>query len=512
MAYTASFQNGGKPNFEHNRREENTIKKQTYSSVNLEEKHITLIDENPEDFYRKTFGRALEEMNKKNRGKHNDRVMTIKSYIAKLQMDEVIYQEKKKAIYRDRSLSQKERKKALSKLGYHPGKFVYEAIFCIGNTDTVPKKGTPERAEWDRLAIEIYKDIVKQWQAKNPNIHLVGAYIHADEAGAPHLHLDYVPVAHDLKRGMKTAPSLSNALMQQGIEKGDHTYTTQMRWQDKMRDWLCELCQEHGIEAAWEDRRRSGNLELKEHRLDIIAYKEKQLRKHHDKTRNYENKIADYESRLAGQRKLSAQFNNNINAAKEVLSNLRNDIKTEEENKKKYQDRLKEVMANGNRALELRKSEVEEATNKLEETNKAIDEAKKTLELKTAEITSADETLTELNNAIKRAEHLRDEYDKQSAFIAKTIQDVKEDNFDYIEEIRLQAELKLLKDKEQIRKEYRQIVKKLVDENTKNIFGNFLQDFDALDRVYKDKINDCYTVNGFNPPYAPQNVGIEEER
>ncbi len=376
MAYTASFQNGGKPNFEHNRRDENTIKKQTYSSVNLEEKHITLIDENPEDFYKKTFGRALEEMNKKNRGKHNDRIMTMEQYLEKIKIDEVIYREKKKAIYRDRSLSQKERKKALSKLGYHPGKFVYEAIFCIGNTDTVPKKGTPERAEWDRLAIEVYKDIVKQWQLENPNIHLVGAYIHADEAGAPHLHLDYVPVAHELKRGMKTAPSLSNALMQQGIEKGDHTYTTQMRWQDKMRDWLVDICAQYGIEAAWEDRRRSGNLELKEHRLDIIAYKEKQLRKQHDKTRNYEIKIADYESRLNDKRKQFAKISQDVEVAID------------------YKKKIKEE----NRILDEKNLEKSETIASLEYIVDELDQKRKRI------IGQKNELSTELNNIKDRIE------------------------------------------------------------------------------------------------------------
>ena len=44
-------------------------------------------------------------------------------------------------------------------------------------------------------------EYVNTFEQRNPNLKLIGAYIHMDEA-SPHLHLDYVPVAHGYKRGL----------------------------------------------------------------------------------------------------------------------------------------------------------------------------------------------------------------------------------------------------------------------------------------------------------------------
>ena len=49
---------------------------------------------------------------------------------------------------------------------------------------------------------------VEGFEERNPNLKLIGAYIHMDEA-SPHLHLDYVPVAHGYSRGLETRNSLT---------------------------------------------------------------------------------------------------------------------------------------------------------------------------------------------------------------------------------------------------------------------------------------------------------------
>ena len=46
------------------------------------------------------------------------------------------------------------------------------------------------------------------WAERNPNLHLIGAYIHCDEPdGTVHLHCDYIPVA-ECSRGMSIQNSL----------------------------------------------------------------------------------------------------------------------------------------------------------------------------------------------------------------------------------------------------------------------------------------------------------------
>lgn len=63
------------------------------------------------------------------------------------------------------------------------------------------------------------QEFVSTWQERNPNLELIGAYYHADEQGEPHIHLDYIPVAHGYKRGLETQTGLVKALQEQGFEK-----------------------------------------------------------------------------------------------------------------------------------------------------------------------------------------------------------------------------------------------------------------------------------------------------
>ena len=57
---------------------------------------------------------------------------------------------------------------------------------------------------------------VKGFEERNPNLKLIGAYIHMDEA-SPHLHLDYIPVAKGYTRGLETRNSLDKAMEANGL-------------------------------------------------------------------------------------------------------------------------------------------------------------------------------------------------------------------------------------------------------------------------------------------------------
>ena len=69
-----------------------------------------------------------------------------------------------------------------------------------------------------------------------------------DEA-TPHLHLDYIPVAHGYKKGLKTRNSLTKALQEMGIVPANSkTDTETMHWQERERAYLTDLCRDRGIE------------------------------------------------------------------------------------------------------------------------------------------------------------------------------------------------------------------------------------------------------------------------
>ena len=99
----------------------------------------------------------------------------------------------------------------------------------------------------DQTAKGIMQDFVQGWKKANPNLELVGAYYHADEEGKnPHVHLDYIPVAHGYKRGMDTQCGLVKALGEMGLHtKGK--LTAQIQWEQQENARLEELCRDRGL-------------------------------------------------------------------------------------------------------------------------------------------------------------------------------------------------------------------------------------------------------------------------
>jgi len=92
------------------------------------------------------------------------------------------------------------------------------------------------------------KEYLKQFQAQNPQLHVIGAYIHADEEGKyPHMHLDFIPVANGNKNGLSKKVSLKGALQQQFKSTNfKYSATAQEAWCDIQRKNLQELAQAQG--------------------------------------------------------------------------------------------------------------------------------------------------------------------------------------------------------------------------------------------------------------------------
>lgn len=95
---------------------------------------------------------------------------------------------------------------------------------------------------------EILEQYVRSFQERNPNLYLFNAVLHRDEA-TPHLHLDYIPVAHGYKTKMHTRNSLTKALQEMGIAPATSKLDNEtMHWQQRERAFLEELCRGRGIE------------------------------------------------------------------------------------------------------------------------------------------------------------------------------------------------------------------------------------------------------------------------
>lgn len=204
MSKSISFQHGTKLSREHNIRNAKYIKNQEHIDKGRTDQNIIFIDEKLQDVYEEIFGESFQEYNCKLR---KDRQS--KSYYDKIKDD-----------------SQKH--------------LVYECVVQIGKEEDT---GCSSELEQQAL-IQFFME----WKERNQHLKLVGAYMHNDEATS-HLHLDYIPVATDCTRGMKTQNSLTKALQQQGFNGKGANNTEQMQWQNSERKALEKICRELGIDA-----------------------------------------------------------------------------------------------------------------------------------------------------------------------------------------------------------------------------------------------------------------------
>ena len=128
-------------------------------------------------------------------------------------------------------------------------KAFYENIVQIGKkTDTPVADENGVLTEEAKAAIEVLDRYAKTFQERNPNLYLFNCVMHLDEA-TPHLHIDYIPVAHGYKNGMKIRNSLTKAFQQMGFAKAvSRKQNETVAWQEREREYLTELCREQGIE------------------------------------------------------------------------------------------------------------------------------------------------------------------------------------------------------------------------------------------------------------------------
>lgn len=139
-------------------------------------------------------------------------------------------------------------------------KLFYEDVVQWGSKDDFTNEKTRQTAK--KCLIEY----VKGFEERNPNIKLIGAYIHMDEA-SPHLHLDYIPVATGYKRGLSVRNSFSRALHEMGFEQDPETRkdNAAVQWKKHERAVFGDICAAHGLEVE-EERASRGSLSVDEYK------------------------------------------------------------------------------------------------------------------------------------------------------------------------------------------------------------------------------------------------------
>lgn len=146
-------------------------------------------------------------------------------------------------------------------------KSFYEDIVQIGTMDD-----TGVGSADAEIAKQCLTEYMNDFQERNPNFRVFNSVLHMDEA-TPHLHIDYIPVAH-CKRGLDTQNGMAMALKEMGFGEGKDAIS---RWRERERKVLEDICKRHGTEIAPPQKAR-GTFAVEEYKQykDNIAALEKE--------------------------------------------------------------------------------------------------------------------------------------------------------------------------------------------------------------------------------------------
>lgn len=232
---TVRFHIGGDDEIktEHNRREESTVKWEPH--IDMEGKHEVLRDMSIEETYEELFGRAIEEYDAKQK-RRDRRIGGVHEYMEQVRADS-----------RGR-VNHKTRTKGKN--------LAYEVIVGVGSVKPEFDE-TTGRMKRDKdgniltpflvpddICEAVLKNYLAAWDTRNPHLRLYGAYLHGDEGGAMHMHLDFVPWADGYTRGMSVQTSLSKALSQQGCKSEGWTRNSHVVWAERERNFIESILEE----------------------------------------------------------------------------------------------------------------------------------------------------------------------------------------------------------------------------------------------------------------------------
>ena len=220
----------GKGSQLHNRREYESIGRAIPEHIDQKRTHenVTLVDIPIKQAYDELFGEALAAYNAKQKTRNDRKIVSYYDHVKGLKTGEKLF---------------------------------YEDVVQWGSKDDFTDEKTRQTAK--KCLIEY----VKGFQERNPNLKLIGAYIHMDEA-SPHLHLDYIPFAHGYKRGLSVRNSLDKAMKEMGYipENESRKDNATKMWKDHERAVFGDICAYHGLEVEEERASNRKDLSVEEYK------------------------------------------------------------------------------------------------------------------------------------------------------------------------------------------------------------------------------------------------------
>lgn len=276
------------PNFDFDKKGHQHIERE-YTSLNE-----VLVHRDIREIYNKEFGQAVKDYNAKQ--KRKDR--KIKDYYSKV----------------------KHSKNQRTQI---------EFIVQVGNKDDFKDDKNRITSSLWQNSKKILENYFDGFQKRNPNLIAYNAVIHMDEQGAPHLHLNVVPVAHlkNVKRGLTVKPSLDRALEEEGYQKDPKDSRSQFKdFQHAEAQALADEALAFGI-----DRKAGITNKLK----DVHQYKQvmREIDDLNEQKRQVDTQLQDKQSKIDNldQRELEVTRREQAVAHKEAKNkNLDKEIRYKE--------------------------------------------------------------------------------------------------------------------------------------------------------------------------------------
>lgn len=209
--------------------------------INMSDENITYCKENLNIAYEKCFGNSINEYNK-NQSRKDRKIDGIQGYINKLKN---------------------------SKNGE---KIFYECIVQVGNQ--LDMYNGAESIELRNKFKNILDTYMKNFQQRNPNLYVFNAVLHMDET-TPHLHINYIPVATNYKKGLSKRNSLSKALEEQGITGENKKFSNNsINWNEQEKNYLEKIINKYGLTREEERGYKREHLSLEQYKT-VIEYADK---------------------------------------------------------------------------------------------------------------------------------------------------------------------------------------------------------------------------------------------
>lgn len=276
-------------------------------------------------------------------------------------------------------------------------KTFHELVVQIGDKYKHPDNST---------SISIYKQFVEEFKKNNPQMPVIGAYIHLDEA-TPHLHLDYIPIATEQKRGLRNRVSNDLAIKQQGYKNWEN-------WKDTQFKTLELIAEEHNITREYQ-------YNTEKHRTVDGYKKEQEIIK--TKIKHLENEIG--QSDVSPKRSILGKETVDYEKYKALeqaykLQKAQNSVLSEEN--KKLEDKYLKIKnkryIEENRALTKELNEVKQENRQLAHENNNLKKENIKLTKENERLEFAKDILLTLIDKL----HLRNFYEKvlEKIFIEKT--------------------------------------------------------------------------------------------